>query len=138
MKLDDIDKKPFFEVPEGYFEQLPGKIQARIGTERKSERAFVFKYKLQYVIPAALILMVGLIWLVKQQAPTDVESMLATVDTEHLVAYLNDSELTTEDVMEEIDFSVTDIEEIESEVYQLPLEEESFDALLDDIDVENM
>ena len=29
-KLEDIPKKEIFDVPDGYFEKLPGKIQARI------------------------------------------------------------------------------------------------------------
>lgn len=138
MKLEDIPKKSIFNVPEGYFDQLPGKIQARIPANRGRETSFVFKYRLQYVIPVLFIVAVGAIWFLKPQPATDVNSLLASVDTESLVAYLNDSDLTTEDVIEEVDFSLNDIEDIETEVYQLQLEDESFDGILDDIDVENM
>jgi hypothetical protein len=138
MKLEDIPKKPIFDVPEGYFDQLPGKIQARISVDQGREPSFVFRYKFQYVIPVLIILAVGLIWVLKPQPANDVDSLLASVDTESMVAYLNDSELTTEDVIEEVDFSSTDIDDIETEVYQLQLEDESFDEILDDIDVENM
>lgn len=138
MKLDDIPKKPIFNVPEGYFDQLPGKIEARISAGRKQERSFVFQYKLQYVIPAVALIAVGFFWFIKPQPGTDAESILATVETEYLVAYLNDSDLTTEDVLEEVDFSSSDVQDIEMEIYQLQLDDEIFDEAIDEIDVENM
>lgn len=137
MKLDDIPKKSPFTVPDSYFEQLPGKVEARISGHRKKDTVFAFKYKLHYAIPAVLILVVGIVWLTKPRQTSDVQSLLATVDTEQLVAYLNNSELTTEDVIDEVDFNVNDIEDIESEVYQLQIEDETLDALLEDIDLEN-
>lgn len=138
MKLDDIPKKPIFNIPDGYFDQLPGKIEARISAGRKAEKSFVFQYKLQYVIPLMLLFAVGIFWFTKPQAANDAESILASVDTEYLVAYLNESELTTEDVLEEVDFSSNDIEDIEMEIYQLKLDDEVFDDAINEIDVENM
>jgi hypothetical protein len=138
MKLEDIPKKPVFNVPDGYFEQLPSKIEARISVGRKPERSFVFKYRLQYVIPILFVCAIVAGWFLKPVEPNDAESILAGVETEYLVAYLNDSELTTEDVLDEVDFSSNDIQDIEMEVYQLRLEDEVFDNLLDDLDTENM
>jgi hypothetical protein len=138
MKLDDIPKKPIFDVPDGYFDQLPGKIQSRISGKMQSEKSFVFRYRLQYAIPVLVFFVVGALWLFRPAPANDVDSLLASVETEHLVAYLNESELTTEDVLEQVDFSLDDIDDIETEVYQLQLEDESFDNIMDDIDVENM
>ena len=138
MKLDDIPKKPIFDIPDGYFDQLPVKIQARISAGKDTEKSFFFQYKLQYVIPVVFLLAVGVVWFAKPQPGTDAESILASVETEYLVAYLNESELTTEDVLEEVDFSSNDVQDIEMEVYQLQLEDEVFDDVLDELDVENM
>lgn len=138
MKLEDIPKKPIFNVPDGYFDQLPEKVQARIAAGRKSETSFVFQYKLQYIIPILLVLVVGGIWFTRPQPGTDAESILASVETEYLIAYLNESELTTEDVLDEVDFSSSDIQDIEMEVYQLQLDDEVFDDVLDEIDVESL
>ncbi|HEY0656371.1 MAG TPA: hypothetical protein VGD65_24730 [Chryseosolibacter sp.] len=138
MKLDDIPKKPIFDVPEGYFDQLPGKIQARISGEQKRQTAFVFRYKLQYIIPSLVILTAIVLRFAKPEPVHDVELMLASIETEQLVAYLNDSDLTTEDVIEEVDFSTRDVENIEAEVYELQLGDESLDDILDAIEAENM
>ena len=138
MKLDDISKKPIFNIPEGYFDQLPATIENRISAGRKAERPLVFQYKLQYVLPVIALFALGIFWFTRPQADNDAESILATVETEYLVAYLNDSELTTEDVLEEVDFSSIDIQDIEMEIYQLQLDDQIFDEAIDLIDVENM
>lgn len=138
MKLEDIPKKPIFNVPDGYFDQLPHKIQARISGNERPKTSFVFQYRLQYVIPAIFILTVGAIWLFEPGQSTDAESILASVETEQLVAYLSDSDLTTEELIEGVDFSTGDLEAIESQVYDLHLEDEIIDGLLDDIDTENL
>lgn len=138
MKLEDIPKKPIFNIPDGYFEQLPGKIQSRISEGKREETSLVYQYKLQYVIPVLFLLAVGALWFTRPQPGIDAESLLASVETEDLVAYLNESDLTTEDVLEEVDFSSNDVQDIEMEVYQLQLEDEVFDDVIDEIDVENM
>ncbi|HEY0744615.1 MAG TPA: hypothetical protein VGD40_24275 [Chryseosolibacter sp.] len=138
MKLEDIPKKPIFNVPDGYFDQLPNKIQARISGNEKPKPSFVLQYRLQYVIPAVLVLVIGLLWLFAPAASNDAESILASVESEQLVAYLNESELTTEELLEDVDFSTSEVEAIESEVYELELEEELIDGLLEDLDTENL
>ena len=35
MKLEDLPQKEIFDVPEGYFEKLPGTIQARIAERQQ-------------------------------------------------------------------------------------------------------
>ena len=98
---------------------------------RKAERPLVFQYKLQYVLPVIALFALGIFWFTRPQAANDAESILATVETEYLVAYLNDSELTPEDVLEEVDFSSIDIQDIEMEIYQLQLDDQIFDEAID-------
>jgi hypothetical protein len=138
-KLENIPKKQVFEVPEGYFETLPGKIQARI-TQQRTERepAFIFRYKLQYAVPLIILVVVGAYWYSNINRPADAESLLASVQTDELVAYLNDSDLTTEDLLESVEFNSGDLQEIETEVYQLDLEDEELDDALENIDIENI
>jgi hypothetical protein len=138
-KLEDIPKKEIFTVPEGYFETLPGKIQARISSGRPvRETSFVFRYKLQYVLPVIVLLAAGVYWFSASNQPRDVDGLLATVQTEDLVAYLNDSDITTEDLLENVAFDSEDLEEIESEVYELNMNDVELDKMLNDIDLENI
>jgi hypothetical protein len=132
--LENIPKKEVFSVPEGYFDTLPGKIQARISAEKPDRQpAFVFRYKLQYVLPVIALLAIGLYWFAPADR-ADAESIIASVQTEELVAYLNDSELSTEDLLETLDFNEQDVQDIETEVYELNLDNENLDELLEDLE----
>lgn len=137
MKLDDIPKKVIFDVPEGYFERLPGKIQSRITAHQPREASAFFRFRLQYVIPVLVIAILAYVFLPLKNSQ-DAESILAAVETEDLIAYLNDSDLTTEDVLAEVQFDATEVQDIEMEVYQLQLEDEVFDQLVDETNGDNL
>jgi hypothetical protein len=53
----------------------------------------------------------------KADPKQDAESLLASVSTEELVAYLDQSEITTEELIESVQFDEESIEAIESEAY---------------------
>jgi hypothetical protein len=117
-KLEDIPKGQFFKAPDGYFDQLPARILSRVSTPRDpvSRTAFV----LQYAFPAMLLAAVLFYYF----APgPDAESMLSSVQTTELIDYLHESGLTTEDLLEDMDFSSDDLEAIENEVYNLNLQD---------------
>jgi hypothetical protein len=138
-KLENILKKEIFNVPEGYFDTLPGKIQARISKEQPAhEQVFLFRYKLQYVLPAIMLLAVGIYWFAGINKGTDAESLLASVQTEELMAYLGESDLTTEDILETVEFNASDLEEIESEVYELDLDDLQLEDVLNHINLEDI
>jgi len=138
-KLENIPKKEIFNVPDGYFDSLPGKILARISKENTArETSFVFRYKLQYALPAIVLIALGIFWFNLPDQTADVDSLLGSVQTEDLVAYLSDSDITTEDLLENVDFSSNDLEEIESEVYELNMDTEDINDVLGTTDLENI
>ena len=116
-KLEDISKNHPFKVPEDYFDRLPGIIQARIAEKSpvKEPRPY-FRYAIQYALPVVILAIVAVIYLVPS-APKDVETMLASVSTEELAAYLEESEITTEELLEEMDLDSESVEAIEGEAY---------------------
>jgi hypothetical protein len=128
-KLEDISKKQVFEVPEGYFEKLTSTIQARVA-EKESRRAIPFLPEVvRYALPALVLVGVGIFWFQNNASQKDAESILASVSTEDLVAYLNDSEISTDELMNAAEFDEDDLDDIESEVYKLHFE---------DLDLEDM
>jgi len=139
MKLEDIPKKEIFKVPDGYFDSLPSKIQARIDAQATGRQvSFFFQYKLQYALPLLVFLALGIFWYAQYNQPKDAETLLASVETEDLIAYLNESEISTEDVLTHIEFNSEDLEEIENEVYELQLDDELLEGDIDELDLENM
>ncbi len=116
-KLEDMPKNNPFKVPEGYFDRLPGIIQARVAEKSDvMEAKPYFWYALQYALPVIVLAIVAVIYLVPS-TPQSVDSMLASVSTEELVAYLEQSEITTEELLENMDLNTENVEAIESELY---------------------
>src|SRR5688500_3422245 len=113
--LDDIPKKEFFTTPPGYFEKLPAAIQSRIQKGPEPRSFPVVKYSLQYALPLILIIAVVFFY---QRSATDAETILASVDTEELIAYLQDIGLTTDEVLESFEFTTEDLQAIEDEIYE--------------------
>lgn len=138
-KLENIPKKEIFSVPDGYFDTLPGKIQARISMETPArEQGFALRYKLQYVLPVVVLLAAGIFWIAGANKTDDPETLLASVQTEALMTYLSESDLTTEDILETIEFNTSDLDAIESEVYELNLEALPLEDVIDDINPEDI
>ena len=61
-KLEDIPKKNVFEVPDGYFDRLPGIIQARVSQEKPSFVWYSWPVALRYALPVLLMMAVGIFW----------------------------------------------------------------------------
>lgn len=138
MKLEDLPKKQVFNVPEGYFEQLPQRIQTRISGDTEASGSIFFQYKLQYALPALLILMVGTIWFMSEPKTDEVQILLSSVEINDMISFLDDSDITTEDVLENGSFNSDDADEIETKVYDLHFEGEDGDELIENINIENI
>lgn len=114
-KLEDIQKNNPFSVPDGYFDKLPGVIQARIEGTAKKQPVPYFRYALQYAMPVIALIIVAVIYLTPKTE--NYNDILASVSTEQLAAYLEDSELTTEDILESDGLDEESADAIEEEVY---------------------
>lgn len=124
-KLEDIPKNNPFSVPDGYFEKLPGVIQARVaeGTQKQS-RPF-FQYALRVALPVVALVIVAVVYFMPSTRE-NYNDILASVDTEQLTAYLEESDLTVDELLDEAELDEESIEAIEAEVY------------FNDIDLENL
>lgn len=126
-KLENIPKNNIFEVPEGYFDKLPLRIQARI--EPKSplpEQLPWLRYSLRYALPM-IVLAIASIFIFKPKVDK-VEKILASVSTEELVAYLEVDSFSTDELLDEYVFDDASADAIEQEVYF------SFDFTMDEVD----
>ncbi|MBS1976998.1 MAG: hypothetical protein JST46_06480 [Bacteroidetes bacterium] len=135
-RLEDIPKKDIFEAPEGYFDRLPSVIQSRVTTESSRWTLFaqpVWKYALSLAFLAA-----GLYWFMLRPATKSPEQMLASVDTASLIAYLNESDMSTEELMESVPLDNKDVDEIHAGSLQNLLPDDSILMELEsDIEFEN-
>ena len=133
-KLEDISKKNIFEVPDGYFEKLPGIIQARVA---KPQPTPWFVPTLKFALPIFAILAVGIFWYSSQSQNT-IEEQLAAIQTEQLVAYLDDATLNFDDLTESVTWSEDDLNELEEKVFSsFEVSETDLDLLLEEFSTEN-
>jgi hypothetical protein len=133
-KLEDIPKKQIFEVPEGYFEKLPGIIQSRVATERRETSLWGRRsLSLQYVLPAVVLIAAGIFWFTRSQSDLTTENILASVQTQDLVTYLGEADFTTEELLDDADLDVEDARQIEGAVYEFSLDDSALEEIIDDI-----
>lgn len=134
-KLDDIPRKNIFDVPEGYFDQLPARVQARISASSRDRSAsWSWTGALRYALPALVAVALFTGWWLKQ-GPEDPEAILATIEAEQLAAYLEANGLVTEDLIPYGDLTAEDAVAIENEVYDGAFDESDLDMLLDELPV---
>jgi len=136
-RLEDIPKQEFYEVPEDYFDKLPGRIQKKIAAGKTSETPR-FVYALRYAIPAVVLAAIGIAWYAQVFSPNDGTYGLAAVATEDLVAYLGESDLSTDELVEMVEWQDDDVRELEGEVYQLDVSDEDLENIMNEIDINSL
>lgn len=131
MKLDDIPKKNLFQVPDEYFEQLPGRIQSRV-QGRQRQGAFYSRPVLRYALATFLVAAVAFAWVWRGAGGSDAESpetILASLATGDLIAYLDEAEVTTDELLDELPLNASDANLIEEAVFNLELSEADLEDL---------
>ena len=123
-KLEDIPKKNIFEVPDGYFDRLPMKIQARVETTDKTRPIPIWNLALRYALPVVIVGF-ALFYYFKPK-PDQTENLLASISNENLIAYLDESDIEESDLLEIANFNESDADSLSQYLN---------DNLLGDLDV---
>jgi hypothetical protein len=134
IRLDDIEKTPPFEAPEGYFNDLPDRIMDRIKSEEKPKQTFLQPWMKYAVAASVAILAVVLMVLNSPSEDASPETLLAEVSDEAILDYLADSGVTTDDILEVSSFDEADVEFIQEETMP-ELDIETLDAIIEDIEL---
>jgi len=141
MKLEEIKKKNIYTVPEKYFDQLPTRIQSRV-----NEKKPVFGIRINWgsvfkiATPAfAVILILFYFGINNTTGNQNAEELLAQINTEDLIAYLETTDLTTDDILEELDFSTIEFNFYDENPILLDIEmdENEFDFLYDEYGIDS-
>ena len=129
-KLEDIPKKNVFEVPDGYFDRLPGIVQARVADAKKEPQWSLYSLSsLKYALPALIIGITVLLFLNRTESMTT-EEMLSSVDTANLVAYLDESELNSDDLLEVVPLDSNEADAIEDDsMNEIDVNEKDIESL---------
>ncbi|MFM8744690.1 MAG: hypothetical protein ACKODM_15365, partial [Cytophagales bacterium] len=123
-------------TPDGYFDALPTRIQARIEAQKPDESpAFSFgKMAFRYALPVLAITVLSVMWWTQQTVTeTDPLAVLSEVSPNALVAFLEDEGITTEDILEHASLNGVELDDM-----QKPLENlspEDLDAIANEFDI---
>lgn len=106
MKLEEIKKKNIYTVPDKYFDQLPARIQSRVN-EKKPVFGLNFSWGLAYKVaaPVLAVLVLLLYFGISSDNMQSADDILAQVSTEDLIAYLETTDITTDEIIDELDLS---------------------------------
>ncbi len=140
-KLEDISKKESFSVPEGYFDTLPTIIQAKAIESTKKSFVFTTNMALKFALPSLLLLMVAGYFGYKYQSSSissdaNIELMLSDISTEEMVAYLDQTDLSSEDLLELVSFDGEQIDDFSINLDNIS--DEELELLIEDFNIEEL
>ncbi len=142
MKLNDIHKDNIFNVPDDYFENFPDRLHKRInqGKTGKDIRIMPVAYPLRIAIAASVTILLAAVlslFIINKNTPGD---LLADVPTNALISYLEESEMSTDEMLDNLDLSLLSDEDYMDEFYLFPEEEdldnETIDQMLEEYELE--
>jgi len=110
-KLEEFPRENMFKVPDGYFDELPGIIQERVTMKPETSNwrevfltpANGWKAALAVAVIALLLVFSGVFN--SNTYKGSVEDILAEVSLEDLIEYVEYSDISTEEILAELDFS---------------------------------
>jgi|SRR5688572_319752 len=133
-RLEDIPKKQIFEVPDGYFEKLPAIIQTRVSEQGKEKSRWSYPSSLRLALPALILLIVGFFWFNQFQSDLNAENILASIETEDLMAYLSEADVSTDELLESVTLDAQDVMSIEESVYEFQVSDSEYEDILNEFE----
>ena len=108
-KLGNIEKKNIYDVPDGYFDQLPAVIQSKAVTKTKIEYRLWTAPATKWALASAFVLVIGYFALFNNEDHSRTpEALLAEVETQQLIDYLTLAEITADETIEDLDYNEID------------------------------
>ncbi|MFT6865855.1 MAG: hypothetical protein ACJA08_000681 [Cyclobacteriaceae bacterium] len=139
IQIDDIEKKNPYQVPDGYFLKLTSDIQAKVVTETNKYHApqWIIRWAM---VPALMVMVFAGYWIYDSNNPSisQSETLLAAISDEEILSYLDESELSLNELVSlTSDFSGF-IDEDANYLQGLDLENENIDDLINAFDLKEI
>ncbi|MDN4164856.1 hypothetical protein QWY31_05045 [Cytophagales bacterium LB-30] len=111
-RLEQRERKDYFAIPEGYFDELPIKIMERLPVSRESKAwNQLWFWQLSGSLFLTAVLLIGY-WLIPTQMPLNAESLLAEVPREAIIEYIQNQGIGTDEIMENISLEEVEFDEV--------------------------
>ena len=141
LHIEEIKKSNIHKVPEGYFEDLPLRVMSRVEKQKPKtwlENVPVFIRWSALALPAILLIVFFNVF--NKTNNLTGEEILASIETDDLIAYLESSEISTDDLIDYSEINDVEIEFQNSDADLLngiDFQKENLDDILNDFDIEN-
>ncbi|MCZ8355828.1 MAG: hypothetical protein O9340_13895 [Cyclobacteriaceae bacterium] len=130
-KLDSIPKKDFLQAPDGYFDSLSHRINKRL--EKPEAKVLWFHQPaFRIAIASVVIAVFGWVWSQNNQVE-NAENLLASIETEDLIAYLAEEE-NLDNLISDEEISNEDVQAIEAEVFEQTLDDSLLKNYIEELD----
>ena len=136
--LDEHKKiEPPFEVPEGYFNKLNKEILSKTihaPIEKQSKQVWFTPFNMAAAAAITLLIVASVFTITDSQMEPSVEELLSEVSHEDILHYLDESDLSEEEIITELDLE--DFEWIdEGSLDNLELDVLDLNELMDDLNL---
>ena len=135
--IESLERKNIHQVPDGYFDELPLKIQSRIDEHvQASSPIFIPRMQMAWGLTAAIaFFLIG--WLIYPQGTKpSTEQLLASIDSEALIEYLYEEDISTDEILAAIDenYILEELETMETEIIDEKLSDEELESIYSELD----
>ena len=130
--LDGSNKKNPFQAPEGYFDGLGDRIMDRIGSEERDEAHVISLGSRGRYAAAAAVVLLAIFFLLRNEdsdGSTSAKEMLAGVSDEAIVEYLAYTEITSSEILDQMQFTMSDADSLEWDG-MMEIEPDNIDLLI--------
>lgn len=141
MKLEDIKKKNIYSVPDKYFDRLPAIIQSRV-IEKKPVLGLSLSWSLAFKVAAPALALVLILFYfgisTTDNSTLSSDELLAQVSTDDLIAYLGTTDITIDEILEELDLSNIELNFYEDGpiMQDMDMNDEEIEALFDEYGID--
>lgn len=142
-KNDDMKRKDPFQAPEGYFDSLADRIEARIDQEAEKPAARGRIIRMPMAVgyaAAAVITLLAVFWLVTRDETTPTsDELIARLSDQEIIEYLASSDMPLEEIIEITDFGSMESDSLDLQVMpDLDLAPGEIDELIELYDLEEL
>ncbi|WP_420581702.1 hypothetical protein [Reichenbachiella sp.] len=135
--IESLERNHIHQVPDGYFDELPLKIQSRINEEKRvSTSLFIPKMQVVWSLTAAVaIFLIGWFFYPQDSHPTT-QQLLASIDSEDLIEYLYEEDISTDEILASVNESylIEDLETLEKEMIDGDLSDDDLESIYSELD----
>ena len=138
LKIEGLKKSNIHQVPDGYFDELPLKIQTRINAKKHTSPVFITKMQWASVLTAAVVIfIIGLIFYPNSSETNNVDGLLSEIATEDLINYLHEENLSTDEILAsiDVDFLLNELSTTEFGIIDENLTEEELESIYTEYDL---